>query len=53
MVTHGPSGVPSRLGLRLGDQVERFKRSKIVAYNANAYQRRVARSLWRVPAGRH
>jgi hypothetical protein len=42
MATHGPSGVPSRPGVRLGDEVERFRRSKIVAHNANAYQRRVA-----------
>jgi hypothetical protein len=42
MATYGPSGVPSRPGVRLGDEVERFRRSKIAAHNANAYQRRVS-----------
>jgi hypothetical protein len=42
MATHGPSVVPSRPGVRLGDEVERFKRSQIAAHNATAYQRRVA-----------
>jgi hypothetical protein len=42
MVTHGPSGVSSRPGVRLGKEVERFRRSKIAAHNANAYKRRVA-----------
>jgi hypothetical protein len=42
MVTHGPSGVPSRPGIRLGNEVERPKMSQIAAHNANAYRRRVA-----------
>jgi hypothetical protein len=42
MVAHGPCGVPSRPGVRLGEQIERLKRSQISAHNANAYQRRVA-----------
>jgi hypothetical protein len=42
MVAHGPSRVPSRTGVRLGDQVERLKRSQITARNAKVYQRRVA-----------
>jgi hypothetical protein len=42
MVAHGPSGVPSRPGVRLGDDVEQLKRLQIAVYNANAYQRRVA-----------
>jgi hypothetical protein len=42
MVTHGSSGVPSRSGVQLGDEVERPKRSQIAAHNANAYQLRVA-----------
>jgi hypothetical protein len=41
MVTHGPSGVPSRPGVRLGGEVEQFE-TKISAHNASAYQRRVA-----------
>jgi hypothetical protein len=44
MVPHAPSGVLSRSGVRLGDEVERPKRSKIAAHNANDYQRRVAAS---------
>ena len=59
MVTHGPSGVPSQPGVRLGDEVEQFRRSQIGAHNATAYKRRVAakeaaggaRSLRSVPAG--
>jgi hypothetical protein len=42
MVTHGPSGVPSRTGVWLGDKVKGSKRSRITARNANAYRRRVA-----------
>jgi hypothetical protein len=41
MVTRGPSGVPSRTGVRLGNE-ERSKRLQIAARNASAYQRRVA-----------
>jgi hypothetical protein len=36
IVAHGPSGVPSRFGVRLGDEGERFRRSQIAAHNANA-----------------
>jgi hypothetical protein len=42
MVTHGPSGVPSRTGVRLGDEDERPRNSQITAHNASAYRRRVA-----------
>jgi hypothetical protein len=42
MLTHGPSGVPSRPGVRLGDEVIRLRRSQIAAHNTNAYRRRVA-----------
>jgi hypothetical protein len=42
MVVPGPSGVPSRPGVRLGDDVKRLKRLKIEVHSANAYRRRVA-----------
>jgi hypothetical protein len=42
MVAHGPGGVPSRTGVRLGDEVEWSKRSQIATHNAKAFQRRVA-----------
>jgi hypothetical protein len=53
MVAHGPSGVPSRPGVRLGDDAGWLKRLKIAVHNTRAYQRRVAaKRAAGVPAGR-
>jgi hypothetical protein len=40
--TSGTSGVPSRPGVWLDEDAERLKRLQIAAYNASAYQHRVA-----------
>jgi hypothetical protein len=53
MVACGPSGVPSRPGVRLGDDVEQLKRLQIAVQNASAYQRQpLSLSLFQTKARR-
>jgi hypothetical protein len=42
MVTHWPSGIPSRPVVRLSSGIELLKRFQSAAHNARAYQRWVA-----------